>query len=94
MGVAVTPTRARVGVLLVQLPPDQERDEDGLDYFLRGLPEWMRVAVELRHRSWAVDAVFDLFSRHHATYVVMSGARPALCAASHLDNGLCAAPRP
>ena len=64
----------RRGLLLVQLPPDQERDDDRLDYFLRGLPEWMRVAVELRHHSWAVDPVFDLLSRHHATYVVMSGA--------------------
>ena len=34
----------------------------------------MHVAVELRHHSWAVDPVFDLMSRHHATYVVMSGA--------------------
>jgi uncharacterized protein YecE (DUF72 family) len=64
----------RRGLLLVQLPPDQERDDDRLDYFLRGLPEWMRVAVELRHHSWAVDPVFDLLSRHQATYVVMSGA--------------------
>jgi uncharacterized protein YecE (DUF72 family) len=60
--------------LRVQLPPDQERDDERLDYFLRGLPEWMRVAVELRHHSWAVDSVFDLLSRHHATYVVMNGA--------------------
>ena len=64
----------RRGLLLVQLPPNQERDDDRLDYFLRGLPEWMRVAVELRHHSWAVDPLFDLLSRHHATYVVMSGA--------------------
>ena len=64
----------RRGLLLVQLPPDQERDDDRLDYFLRGLPDWLRVAVELRHHSWAVDPVFDLLSRHHATYVVMSGA--------------------
>jgi uncharacterized protein YecE (DUF72 family) len=64
----------RRGLLLVQLPPDQERDDDRLDYFLRGLPEWMRVAVELRNHSWAVDPVFDLLCRHHATYVVMSGA--------------------
>jgi hypothetical protein len=34
----------------------------------------MRVAVELRHHSWAVDPVFDLLSSLHATYVVMSGA--------------------
>ena len=64
----------RRGPLLVQLPPDQERDDDRLDYFLRGLPEWMRLAVELRHHSWVVDPVFDLLSRHNATYVVMSGA--------------------
>jgi hypothetical protein len=64
----------RRGLLLVQLPPDQERDDDRLDYFLRGLPEWMGVAVELRHHSWAVDPVFDLLNRHHVTYVVMSGA--------------------
>jgi len=36
-------------MLLVQLPPDQERNDDRLDYFVRGLPEWMCVAVELRH---------------------------------------------
>jgi uncharacterized protein YecE (DUF72 family) len=60
--------------LLVQLPPDLERDDDRLDYFLRCLPEWMRVAVEFRHHSWAVDPVFDLLSRNQATYVVMSGA--------------------
>jgi uncharacterized protein YecE (DUF72 family) len=34
----------------------------------------MRVPVELRHHSWTVDPVFDLLSRHRATYVVMSGA--------------------
>jgi uncharacterized protein YecE (DUF72 family) len=34
----------------------------------------MRVAVELRHHSWAVDPVFDLLSRYNASYVVMSGA--------------------
>ncbi|HEU4545898.1 MAG TPA: DUF72 domain-containing protein, partial [Microlunatus sp.] len=64
----------RRGVLLVQLPPDQERDDDRLDYFLHGLPDWMHVAVELRHPSWVADPVFNLLSRHHATYVVMSGA--------------------
>jgi hypothetical protein len=56
--------------LLVQLPPDQVRDDDRPGYFLRGLPEWMRVAVELRQRSWAVDPVFEVLSRHHATYLV------------------------
>jgi len=65
----------RRGVLLVQLPPDQDRDDDRLDHFLRGLPAWMQVAVELRHPSWIADPVFELLGRHRATYVVMSGAR-------------------
>jgi hypothetical protein len=61
---------------------------------LRGLPEWICVAVELRHHSWAVDPVFDLLSRHHANLRGDEWRRPALCPPSHLDNGLRAAPRP
>jgi uncharacterized protein YecE (DUF72 family) len=64
----------RRGVLLVQLGPGQERDDDRLDYFLGRLPPWLRTAVELRHPSWVDDAVFDLLQRHGAAYCVMSGA--------------------
>ncbi|MGY4645248.1 DUF72 domain-containing protein [Cellulomonas sp. URHB0016] len=61
-------------VLLVQLRPDQERDDARLDWFLGTLPGWVRVAVELRHPSWHDDAVYALLERHGAAYVVMSGA--------------------
>ncbi len=64
----------RRAVLLVQLPPDLERDDARLDYFLSGLPWWIRVAVELRHPSWLHDDVFGLLERHSAAYCVMSGA--------------------
>jgi uncharacterized protein YecE (DUF72 family) len=64
----------RRGVLLVQLPPDQQRDDARLDYFLGCLPSWLRVAVELRHPSWDDEGVYGLLGRHHASYVVMSGA--------------------
>jgi len=64
----------RRGVLLAQLRPDQERDDARLDWFLRSLPDWVRVAVELRHESWQHDDVFALLERHRASYVVMSGA--------------------
>ena len=64
----------RRGVLLVQLGPGQERDDDRLDYFLGRLPPWLRTAVELRHPSWVDDAVFDLLQRHGTAYCVMSGA--------------------
>jgi uncharacterized protein YecE (DUF72 family) len=64
----------RRGVLLVQLGPEQQRDDARLDYFLGRLPPWLRTAVELRHPSWVDDAVFDLLQRHGAAYCVMSGA--------------------
>ena len=62
------------GVLLVQLPPGQGRDDARLSYFLGRLPWWVHVAVELRHPSWQDDAVFALLEQHRAAYCVMSGA--------------------
>lgn len=61
-------------MLLVQLPPTLQRDDARLEYFLAQLPWWVPAAVELRHASWLDDAVFSLLERHHASYVVMSGA--------------------
>jgi uncharacterized protein YecE (DUF72 family) len=66
--------RGHHGAVLVQLHPAQERDDDRLDYFLRCLPPRVRVALELRHSSWDVPAVYDLLERRGAAYVVMSGA--------------------
>ncbi len=65
----------RRGILLVQLPPGHVRDDARLAYFLKRLPSWLRVAVELRHPSWHHDAVFDLLDRHGGAYCVMSGAQ-------------------
>jgi len=62
-------------VLLVQLPPALARDDARLAYFLGCLPDWIRVAVELRHPSWVDENVFELLGRHNAAYCVMSGAR-------------------
>lgn len=64
----------RAGVLLVQLHPGQQRDDDRLDSFLGRLPANIRVAVELRHPSWNDPAVYALLERRRAAYVVMSGA--------------------
>lgn len=66
--------RDRRGVLLVQLPPAQARDDARLDWFLAGLPDWLPVAVEFRHDSWVHPEVFELLRRHGAAYCVMSGA--------------------
>ncbi len=64
----------RHGVLLVQLHPEQQRDDGRLEAFLRAMPASIRVAMELRHPSWNDPAVYELLERHRAAYVVMSGA--------------------
>jgi uncharacterized protein YecE (DUF72 family) len=64
----------RRGMVLFQLAPGHVRDDARLAYLLGRLPQWMRVAVELRHPSWHDDAVLDLLERHGAAYCVMSGA--------------------
>ena len=61
-------------MLLVQLHPEQQRDDERLGHFLGLMPDPVRVAVELRHPSWDDPAVYALLERHNAAYVVMSGA--------------------
>jgi uncharacterized protein YecE (DUF72 family) len=62
------------GVLLVQLSPRFAYDHTRLEYFLRQVPSWLRLAYEFRHRSWHREEIFDLLERHSAAYCVMSGA--------------------
>ncbi|GGL97225.1 DUF72 domain-containing protein [Nakamurella endophytica] len=62
------------GMLLFQLPPDQERDDARLAWFLGRLPKWIRSAVEFRHPSWTDEAVFEQLEAHRVAYCVMSGA--------------------
>ncbi len=64
----------RRAVLLVQLAPAHARDDARLAYFLRALPDWVRVAVEFRHPSWHHEDVFALLTEHGAAYCIMSGA--------------------
>jgi uncharacterized protein YecE (DUF72 family) len=61
-------------VLLAQLAPSHQRDDARLDYFLRLVPPWMRVAVEFRHPSWHCEEIFALLAGHGAAYCVISGA--------------------
>lgn len=60
----------RLGVVLVQLPPGFHADLGLLDAFLAGVPSDVRVAVELRHRSWFERDVRDLLERRGAAFVV------------------------
>lgn len=62
------------GPLLLQLPPDLERDDERLEIALTALHPGVPVVVEMRHPSWQADEVFALLERHGATACVMSGA--------------------
>jgi uncharacterized protein YecE (DUF72 family) len=64
----------KLGVLLVQLPPQWACDPGRLAAFLDRVPSGLRLAVEFRHPSWHQEEVFALLERHGAAYCVMSGA--------------------
>ncbi|MCT7986486.1 DUF72 domain-containing protein [Laspinema sp. A4] len=64
----------RLGILLVQLPPQFGCDLARLAYFLEQLPPWIKAAIEFRHPSWHIDEVFSLLERFGVAYCVMSGA--------------------
>jgi uncharacterized protein YecE (DUF72 family) len=59
----------KLGPVLVQLPPDMQVETDLLAGVLRRFPPEIDVAVEPRHASWFVDAVFDILAGHNASLV-------------------------
>ncbi len=61
---------ARLGPILLQLPPNLKKDIPRLRDFLAGTPDGMRVAVEFRHGSWLDDAVYATLSEHCAALVI------------------------
>jgi len=72
-GIAPMVQAGRVAALLIQFPPGFDRSEANRRYLallldeLAGLP----VAVEFRHRSWAVDRVFTELERRRVTLVTV-----------------------
>ncbi len=72
----MAPLGAKLGPLVLQFPrfasgslgPGEFRDR--LDAFLGGLPESVRVAVEIRNRSWLTPDFARLLARHRAALVL------------------------
>lgn len=62
--------RDRLGGVLFQLPPGFRADLPLLQRFLDLLPRDLRVAMELRHRSWFERDVRDLLSERNVAFVV------------------------
>lgn len=69
----VLPLKDRLVAVLIQLPPDFDRSIANRTYLgalldgLHGFP----IAVEFRHRSWAVDSVFAELERRQVTLVAV-----------------------
>ena len=54
---------AKLGPVLLQLPPNLPLNLSALEDTLSRFPTGWRVTVELRHPSWFVDATYDLLGR-------------------------------
>lgn len=60
---------ARLGCVLVQLPPHARANVESLLSFLALAPRGIRLAFEFRHDSWCDDAVLDALRKHGAAWV-------------------------
>jgi uncharacterized protein YecE (DUF72 family) len=58
----------KLGPVLLQLPPTLRLELGRLDETLSLFPDDVRVAVELRHDSWFVDATRSLLEKHGAAF--------------------------
>ena len=85
---------SRLGILLVQLPPQFGCDPARLAYFLEQVPRWIKVAVEFRHPSWHTEEVFSLLERSGAAYCVMSGHTSRVSSAPRAHSSMCASTVP
>lgn len=61
---------SKLGPVLLQLPPNLERDDARLNDTLEAFGARVRVAVEFRHKSWFDDAVRALLCRHGAALCI------------------------
>jgi uncharacterized protein YecE (DUF72 family) len=66
---------AKLGPVLLQLPPQFRADAGRLEATLELFPGSIRVAVEFRHRSWFVDPVRRVLERHGAALCLADGPR-------------------
>ena len=60
---------ARLGVVLLQLPPHSRVDVGKLEAFLELVPDGVATAFEFRHPSWRDDAVFAALKSRGAAWV-------------------------
>lgn len=66
---------ARLGPILLQLPPSFRRDDDRLAAFLEESGPGLRLVLEFRHPSWFEAPVYDLLRRHRAALCIADSPR-------------------
>jgi uncharacterized protein YecE (DUF72 family) len=64
---------AKLGPVLLQLPPTLRADTQSLDATLGCFPSVVKVAVELRHESWFTDETAGLLAGHGAALCLADG---------------------
>lgn len=62
---------ARLGAVLVQLPPNFRIDVERLEAFLKLVPDHVPTAFEFRHESWRDDATFRALESRGAAWVTV-----------------------
>lgn len=68
----IRPMKARIGVVLWQLPGILKKDAPRLADFLAQLPQSYGHAVEFRHPSWYDDETFALLKKYEVAHVALS----------------------
>lgn len=68
---AVQPLADKLGILLIQLPPDLDKDVPRLRSFAEGLDTHFRYAIEFRNETWEDDEVFEVLQQHNLVHVVV-----------------------
>lgn len=58
------PFKKKLGVFLVQLPPNFKKDMARLENFIKELPDNSNTAFEFRHPSWFDQEVYDLLKNY------------------------------
>lgn len=67
---------ARLGVVLIQMPPQFElttENAHALREFLPALPRDIRFSIEFRHQDWMRQRVADLLAKHNVALALVEG---------------------
>jgi uncharacterized protein YecE (DUF72 family) len=75
---SLTPLGARLGAVLLQLPPTRSRDDAALAGLLACLPPGLPAALEFRHESWLAPEVEERVAAAGATVCISETAGAVL----------------